>query len=74
VGRASYDGFWRSIESAQVSDVTAGSSADSVEATILYRYASGRIVQERQRLQLIRSGGSYLINDDTVLTSRTLRS
>jgi serine/threonine protein kinase len=72
VGRSSYDGFWRTIESAQVSDVAAGASPNSVEATIRYRYASGRVVEERQRLELVRSGGRYLIDDDTVLSSRTV--
>jgi hypothetical protein len=74
VGRASYDGFWRSVDSASVSDVTAGPTADSVVATVRYAYATGRVVVERQRLQLLRSGSGYLINDDTVLSSRTVSS
>jgi eukaryotic-like serine/threonine-protein kinase len=72
VGRSSFNGFWRTIDSAQVGDVTAGDTPDTVEATIRYRYADGRVVEERQRLQLIESGGDYLIDDDTVLSSRTL--
>jgi serine/threonine protein kinase len=72
VGRSSFNGFWRTIESAQVRDVVAGDAADTVEATIRYRYANGKVVEERQRLELIRSGGEYLIDDDTVLSSRTV--
>jgi hypothetical protein len=74
VGRSSYDGFWRSMASASVSHVTAGPTADTVEATVRYTYTSGRVVVERQRLQLLPSGGRYLINDDTTLSSRTVSS
>ncbi|MGA8994252.1 MAG: hypothetical protein WB441_08085, partial [Nocardioidaceae bacterium] len=72
VGRASYDRFWGAIAAADVSDVAAGDSSDTVEATIRYRYENGRVVVERQRLRLIRADGDYLIDDDEVLSSRTV--
>ena len=71
-GRASYDSFWGAVESATVSDVTQGGEPDSVEATIRYRWSNGRVVEERQRLDLVRSGTSLLIDNDDVLSSRTL--
>jgi eukaryotic-like serine/threonine-protein kinase len=78
VGRASYDRFWGAIDSARVSDVTAsggsgGSGAgDTVEATVRYHYADGRVVVERQRLDLVRLNGRYLIDNDDVLSSHTV--
>jgi hypothetical protein len=72
VGRASYDSFWGSIDSATVSDVTDTGDGRSVEATVRYRWSSGRVVEERQRLYLVPSGDSFLIDDEHVLSSRTL--
>ncbi len=74
-GRGSYDSFWGPIDSATVSNVTdAGRSSSSaaVDATIRYHWSDGRVVEERQRLHLVRSGDRYLIDDDEVLSSRTL--
>jgi hypothetical protein len=74
VGRASYDRFWNTIDSASVSDVTDIGQGDTVEATIRYHYSDGRVVEERQRLTLVRSGDGFLIDQDDVLSSRTLSS
>ncbi len=74
VGRASYDRFWRSIDSVDLADVRPGPSGSTVDVTLTYHFASGKVVAERQRLKLIRSpGGGYLINNDDVLSSRTVR-
>ncbi len=74
VGRASYDRFWGTIDSASVSDVSNGGDGDTVEATIRYRYSDGRVVEERQRLSLVTAGDGFLIDEDDVLSSRTLSS
>ena len=37
-----------------------------------YHWSSGRVVEERQRLYLVPSGDSFLIDDEDVLSSRTL--
>jgi eukaryotic-like serine/threonine-protein kinase len=63
VGRSSYNGFWRSIESVDVSGVTPA-GGDSVVATLLYTNTEGGTSRERHRLDLQRSGDSYLIDDD----------
>jgi serine/threonine protein kinase len=61
--RSSYDGFWRTISSVSVSNVTdAGNGA--VEATLAYTKASGGTTTERHRIVLVPSGGSYLIDGD----------
>jgi cytoskeletal protein RodZ len=63
VGRGSYNGFWRTVQSVSVSNVTpAGPNA--VLATLTYRTNGGGTSTERHRLDLARSGGSYLIDDD----------
>ena len=66
-GRASYDRFWRSIESVEVSDVERvggpGTDTQTVEATLTYRTTAGRVSTERHRLQLVRSDdGGYRID------------
>jgi len=71
VGRASYDRFWGSIDSVDVGRIKA--RGDQVELELTYHYSDGRVVAERQRLQLVKGeDGSYLIDDDTVLSSRTV--
>jgi hypothetical protein len=64
VGRSSYNGFWRTIRSVDVSNVrSAGGNA--VLATLTYTTNSGGTSVERHRLDLVRSGGGYLINGDS---------
>ena len=72
-GRASYDGFWRQIRWVDVGDVTPV-GGDTLDLTLTYHFRDGRVVRERQRLQLLRAASRYLINDDTVLSSQTLSS
>jgi hypothetical protein len=74
-GRASYDRFWGAIDSATVSNVTdapGGADPDAVDATIRYAWSDGRVVVERQRLSLARSGDGLLVDGDDVLSSRTV--
>ncbi|MGZ4501227.1 MAG: serine/threonine-protein kinase [Nocardioidaceae bacterium] len=72
-GRASYDGFWRQIRSVDVRDLTPV-GGDTLDLTLTYHFRDGRVVRERQRLQLLPAATRYLINDDTVLSSQTLSS
>ncbi len=61
VGRDSFNGFWRTISSVSVSNVTpAGPNA--VVATLSYRATNGDTSTERKRYDLTRSGDSYLID------------
>ena len=72
VGRSSYDDFWGSMSSVDVSHVVTSPGSHTADITLTYHYRDGRVVDERQRLTLIRSAdGRWLIDNDTVLSSRT---
>jgi eukaryotic-like serine/threonine-protein kinase len=62
-GFSSYDGFWSTISSATPSHVTADPSAMTVTYDVAYVKTSGQHTTEHHTLQLVRSGGSYLIDD-----------
>lgn len=62
-GRDSFNGFWRTIDSVGVSNVVSRGGS-SVEATLTYRKTDGGTSTERHRLDLIRSDGHYLIDND----------
>ena len=72
VGRSSYDDFWGSIDSVDVSSLHPSADGSSADVTLTYHFSDGRVTVERQRLQLIRSSGGYLINGQKVLSSRTV--
>jgi eukaryotic-like serine/threonine-protein kinase len=63
IGRGSFFGFWRTIRSVQVSNVTPAGGG-SVLATLTYTNNSGGTSVERHLLDLVRSGGGYLIDGD----------
>jgi hypothetical protein len=63
-GRDRYDGFWRTIDSVDVSQVDATDGGSTVLATLTYHTTDGRDSTERKRLGLIRRDGHYLINSD----------
>ncbi|HEX6518212.1 MAG TPA: serine/threonine-protein kinase [Nocardioidaceae bacterium] len=72
VGRDSYESFWDDVEEVEASGTTpAGSS--SVLTTLTYHFDDGRVVRERQRIDLVREGGGYRIDNDTPLSSHTVR-
>ncbi len=72
VGRSSYDQFWGSMTAVDVSHITTSSGSHTVDLSLTYHYKDGRVVDERQRLTLIRaSDGRWLIDHDQVLSSRT---
>jgi hypothetical protein len=63
VGRASYDGFWRTIRSVDVGEVRdAGDGA--VDAALTYTRTDGSTTTEQHHLTLVRSNGGYLIDGD----------
>lgn len=64
VGRASYNGFWRTIRSVDVSNVSPA-DGNSVLATLTYTSNGGSTSVERHRLDLVPSGAGYLINGDS---------
>ncbi|MFL6136024.1 MAG: serine/threonine-protein kinase [Nocardioidaceae bacterium] len=64
VGRASYNGFWRTIRSVDVSNVSP-EGGNSVLATLTYTSNGGSTSVERHRLDLVPSGDGYLINGDS---------
>ncbi len=72
VGRSSYDHFWQSLDHVEVNRVSPAGTSAIVDLT--YHFDDGRVVRERQRIDLLHRGGGYLIDHDTVLGSRTVSS
>jgi eukaryotic-like serine/threonine-protein kinase len=64
VGRGSYNGFWHTIQSVQLSSVDAV-DATTVRYRITYTFHSGKTSTENKQLTLVRSGNSYLITSDS---------
>lgn len=68
-GRASYNAFWRGIDSVTVSSVRPVSGSDAVDVRLTYRRTNGQTSSEHKRFDLIRSpSGSYLINGEQPIT------
>jgi hypothetical protein len=63
VGRASYDGFWSTIQSVSLSSVDAV-DASTVRYRITYTFFSGKTSVENKQLTLARKGSSYVITSD----------
>jgi hypothetical protein len=63
VGRDSYDGFWSTVKSVQASQLAPDGT--TVGVTLRYTMDDGRVETERHRIDLVRRGGGYLIDDDT---------
>ncbi len=64
-GRGSYDAFWRTIESVDVSSAEASEDSDVVEVTLTYRSTDGKVSTERKREGLVTgSDGGYLLDTD----------
>jgi hypothetical protein len=63
IGRSSFVGFWKTIDSVEVGHVVpAGHGA--VDATLTYHTTDGRTSTERHRIDLVRSGDGYRIGGD----------
>jgi serine/threonine protein kinase len=70
VGRDSFDGFWGRIADVDAGRVQAENGV--VDAVVTYTFESGRVVRQENQYDLVRGGGGYLIDDETVVTSRTV--
>lgn len=70
VGRESFNGFWGQVTDVDAASVRAGDGV--VDATVTYTYDSGRVVRQQNRYQLVRTGGGYLIDQETVVSSTTI--
>jgi hypothetical protein len=70
VGRDSFDSFWGRMADVDATSVRAVNEV--VEAEVVYTYESGRVVRQQNRYQLVRGAGGYLIDDETVISSRTV--
>ncbi len=65
-GRASYDAFWRTIESVEVGSAEASEDSDVVQVTLTYRTTDGKVSTERKREGLVESSdGGYLLDTDS---------
>ncbi len=62
-GRASYDGFWRDIESVEVQSAEA--NGNTVDVTLVYNRTNGETSTERKQEGLVSDGdGGYLLDTD----------
>ena len=62
-GRASYDGFWRDIESVEVQSAEA--NGNTVDVTLVYTRTNGETSTERKQEGLVSDGdGGYLLDTD----------
>jgi serine/threonine protein kinase len=67
---ASYEAFWGDIESVETSDFTP--AGEDMLVTLRYTFRDGRAVEERQRIDLVRTTDGLLIDGDEVISSRTV--
>jgi hypothetical protein len=67
-GRANYNSFWQPVQRVTVTDAVA-SLPSGVDATLVYYYQDGRVVQERTRFGLVRDQGQWKIAQTSVLSS-----
>ena len=64
-GRDSYDGFWRTIRSVDVTSAQALPGSDDVDVTLVYHTTDGRSSREHKREGLVKApDGGYLLNSD----------
>ena len=55
-GRDAYNAFWAAIESVEIAEVSAP-APDQAQATLIYRYRDGSVVQEVTAYRLVEEGG-----------------
>jgi hypothetical protein len=67
VGRASYDGFWSTIESVDARGLRAVAGGDAVEATVVFVNGDGETLTERHRVDVVDEGGGPLIAGDEAI-------
>jgi hypothetical protein len=68
-GRSSYDSFWGEMKQVTVSNVS-GSPPGAAQATVIYYYNDGRVIDENTQFGLVRQDGILKIDSSTVLSSR----
>jgi eukaryotic-like serine/threonine-protein kinase len=68
-GFAGYQSFWDAIQRVEVSDVSVTGPA-TVNATLVYFYKNGRVIEERTGFGLVAEDGSWKIARSAVLSSR----
>ena len=67
-GRDAYEAFWAAIESVEVAEVSAP-APDQAQATLIYRYRDGSVVQEVTAYRLVEEAGVLKIAASEVLSS-----
>ena len=67
-GRGAYDAFWAAIESVEIAEVSAP-APDQAQATLIYHYRDGSVVQEVTAYRLVEEGGVLKIAASEVLSS-----
>ncbi|HEX6878573.1 MAG TPA: protein kinase [Nocardioidaceae bacterium] len=72
VGRGGYEQWWDSVDSVDLQQAQAVESQRQVEVVLTYYMKDGSAKQQSERISLVRANGSYLIDDDDVLSSRTV--
>jgi hypothetical protein len=69
-GRSGYERFWAAIDRVDAHNVTA-IPPDRAEATLVYHYKDGRVVEERTAFRLAEEDGELKIDGSQVLSSST---
>jgi hypothetical protein len=67
-GRDAYNAFWAAIESVEITEISAP-APDQVQATLIYRYRDGGVVQEVTAYRLVDEAGVLKIAASEVLSS-----
>lgn len=67
-GRDAYNAFWAAIESVEIAEVSAP-APDQAQATLIYRYRDGSVVQEVTAYRLVEEAGVLKIAASEVLSS-----
>jgi hypothetical protein len=70
-GRGAYESFWAAVSDLEITDVTAP-APDQAQATLIYHFRDGRVVQEVTAYQLVDEGGVLKIAASDVLSSTEL--
>jgi len=67
-GRDAYNAFWAAIESVEIAEVSAP-APDQAQASLIYRYRDGSVVQEVTAYRLVEEGGVLKIAASEVISS-----
>ena len=67
-GREAYEAFWAAIERVEIAEVSAP-APDQAQATLIYHYRDGSVVEEVTAYRLVDEGGVLKIAASEVLSS-----